>query len=621
MDGRLPEAGEKTGALPAPYGAGQDQTGPTPYPADPSPAGAFERRDRQAIMREPLPPAPFDEKGRAVQRDELAPITPGNAPALAGQSSNKPSNQLSNELSVELSNELWRGLTAGDIEALFASLEIPPRSPALHRLWMRLITTDTGTVPGAGQDGHMTALRAEALDRSGAPEAALELLSRQPSGSAGPVAQLISARIDIGLKNRDRGCETAKSLAGFLAGSLAGSNADSPKRLEAEAIVLAGYCAAAAGNPAGAGIAAELARDNGLDGASGPDILDAIALGAKPDIPKGRKITLADYRMLELAGGVDRQALIPNASPGLLAVLAGAADGDPASRLAAGEAAAALNALSPADLAEIYRANAPNVRLDGQDTGSAESHSNDVAPRRAALFKAIETERTPQRKVRLIRSFLDSARHAGFYWPALVAMAEPASTLAPTPEIGWFAETAIEIALAAGDWQRVRLWAGTGGSTNSPSDSGLGHWIALVDIADPAPSSGQGANLTSVERMALDGRFDPVLLHRLATVLDALDMHIPVPLWQAASRTEQPATGHLPETGVLSALLEASKKKEFGHTVLLAMKTLGPSGAEGAHMIALGDSIRALKRAGLEADARSVGLEALFASWPRSASY
>ena len=35
-------------------------------------------------------------------------------------------------------------------------------------------------------------------------------------------------------------------------------------------------------------------------------------------------------------------------------------------------------------------------------------------------------------------------------------------------------------------------------------------------------------------------------------------------------------------------------------------------------MIALGDAIRALKRAGLEADARRLGFEALFAGWPRA---
>ena len=36
-------------------------------------------------------------------------------------------------------------------------------------------------------------------------------------------------------------------------------------------------------------------------------------------------------------------------------------------------------------------------------------------------------------------------------------------------------------------------------------------------------------------------------------------------------------------------------------------------------MLALGDSIRALKLAGLEEDARRLGFEALFAAWPRGA--
>lgn len=116
------------------------------------------------------------------------------------------------------------------------------------------------------------------------------------------------------------------------------------------------------------------------------------------------------------------------------------------------------------------------------------------------------------------------------------------------------------------------------------------------------------------------GRLDATLLHRLATVLDALEYNVPIPLWEAASRTPQPAGGFLPATGVLTELQDAAKKREFGRTVLLAMQTLGPNGAEGAHMIALGDSIRALRRAGLETDARGLGFEALFASWPRAIS-
>jgi hypothetical protein len=50
--------------------------------------------------------------------------------------------------------------------------------------------------------------------------------------------------------------------------------------------------------------------------------------------------------------------------------------------------------------------------------------------------------------------------------------------------------------------------------------------------------------------------------------------------------------------------------------VLIAASVLGPRGAKGAHLIALGDALRALKRVGLDAEARRLGFEALYAHWP-----
>jgi len=55
---------------------------------------------------------------------------------------------------------------------------------------------------------------------------------------------------------------------------------------------------------------------------------------------------------------------------------------------------------------------------------------------------------------------------------------------------------------------------------------------------------------------------------------------------------------------------------EVGRTVLIAASVLGPKGAKGAHLIALGDALRALKRVGLDAEARRLGFEALYAHWP-----
>jgi hypothetical protein len=231
--------------------------------------------------------------------------------------------------------------------------------------------------------------------------------------------------------------------------------------------------------------------------------------------------------------------------------------------------------------------------------------------------------------VRLIRAFLDDSRRAGLYLPALEMSVKPVESLQPVPEIGWFAETAIEVLLAARKYDRVRTWASFGGgldrpgtpSGTSPAGGAFSHWLALADIADPAlPKQERGVYLPAVEEQALRGRFSPDQLHRLATVLDALDYNVPMRLWEAASRTPQPSTGHLPPTGVLTDLQDASKKKEFGRTVLLAMDALGSHGAEGAHMIALGDAIRALRRAGLDADARRLGFEAVLASWPRTAT-
>ncbi len=72
---------------------------------------------------------------------------------------------------------------------------------------------------------------------------------------------------------------------------------------------------------------------------------------------------------------------------------------------------------------------------------------------------------------------------------------------------------------------------------------------------------------------------------------------------------------------MLSELAEASKKKEYGRTVVLAMRTLGAEGAEGAHIIALGDTVRALKRAGLEREAKLLALEGVFSIWPRTAGH
>lgn len=524
-----------------------------------------------------------DAGGSAVERGDLAPV-------LAPDGSGLP-------------YELWRGLDVATLERLTSEIDIPPRSPALHTLWLRLITSNVTPPDGGVTDQQFLALRIEILYRSGLLDEASRLVGGQPPGD--PAVAVLAARNEIGLNAKARGCETAKA-AGAAPARL-------PKPIRADAALISGYCAAIAGDAAGAGLAAEMAREDGVRQGPGLAALDALSLGGKPQVAADEPLSLLDYRLIEAAGGsVSAEQLRKQASPGLLAAIALDTQAGADERLAAAEAAADVNAVTPQQLADIYRARGAGEAVASDAGGS------DTPQRRAALFAAIENEHTPQKKVRLIRSFLDEAHRAGFYLTALHMVAPASDTIFAAPEIGWYAETSIEVALVAGNYAKAREWATFGAASNGAAGS-LSHWLALIDIAEGANTNGED-DLRHVEELAVRGRMDATLLHRLATVLDALDYNVPIPLWEAASRTPQPTGGFLPETGVLTELQNAAKKREFGRTVLLAMKTLGPKGAEGAHMIALGDSIRALRRAGLEADARALGFEALFAGWPRAIS-
>lgn len=596
------------------YPPRSDDARPLDQSAEPSQRGSGQlephdpRRGGQARERghggEPAPrfapvPAvdglPASSGARAVERGELTPVMATDGSALP--------------------YELWRGLDISQIEQLIATLKIPPRSPALADLWRRLIIADVAAPAGGESHAHFEALRLEALYRSGMLAEIREALAQRKGQETSPLVAMLRARSEIGLGRREAGCDIAKGL-GNIRGEI-------PKSLRGEAIMVSGYCAAASGNAPAAGLLAGLAREEGLPPSPGLAALDAVALGAKTDVsvPKGGHLSLIDYRILDLAGATPpAQDIAGVATPALLSAIVIDATAAPDVKLVAAEAAARINAVQPDALADVYRSAsgkmaAPDTPIDAAPGG------RETPQRRAVLFASAEAERTPFKKVRLIRSFLDSARRDGLYAQALVMAAKLTAELGLVPEIGWFAETAIEANLAAGDFQRARMWAKFAKSLDSGrGGANLDHWQALIDIADADFPDGRGKNLASVERMALSGRFSSELLHRLATVLDALEYNVPIPLWEAASRTPQPTAGHLPATGILTQLQDAAKKREFARTVLLTMQTLGTEGADRAHMIALGDAIRALKRAGLEKDARRLGYEALIAGWPHATS-
>ena len=239
---------------------------------------------------------------------------------------------------------------------------------------------------------------------------------------------------------------------------------------------------------------------------------------------------------------------------------------------------------------------------------------------RAAMFKDAEQIANPQRRTRALRALVDSARNDKLLMPVLAAMQPLIDEIRPAPEISWFALTAIEASLVAGDYDGILPWLALARSSDRVFEEPLHHWRILADVANPNTPIGR-TDLYALEEMVARRRISGPVLRRLTSVLDALDYNVPIPVWDAANRAPQSDAGKLPPTGILSDLLEASKQRQSAKTAFLAMRAVGDFSASDAHLIALGDSIRALRKAGFVREAKRLAFEAVFASWPRPRGY
>ncbi len=368
-----------------------------------------------------------------VMRDAIpVPVETGDlAPVMSSDGSGLP-------------YELWRGLDISGIEGLISELQIPPRSPALHNLWKRLITSGVTPPAGDSENKKFSALRLEALYRSGlAADAAREL--EKQDAAADPVTAALASRNAFANADPAKGCGIAAKAVGL--------KGDVPKRIKGEAILISGYCAAAAGDLPGAGLAAELAREEGVPVSPGLESLDALSIKAKPKLTPAETYSVIDYYLMDMAG-VGGELPADKAEPALLVTIANDANAKLPVRLAAAELAARLNALPPDHLAALYASGPVPQNADALLAGGQTSSTR----RRADLFKAAEGEKTPMKKTRLIRALIDDAKRSGLPFQTMQMLARATAAINPQPEIGWFAETAAEIGLASGDFALTRKW-------------------------------------------------------------------------------------------------------------------------------------------------------------------
>jgi hypothetical protein len=536
---------------------------------------------RAQIERHELPPlsgvdAAAPEPGGAVGQpvpgmQPIAPAAPDANPFANGSGLAQPSSPLP--------GDLWRGLQNETLQKLLAAAPLPSPSPVLAAL--------IGRALAARVEGGGTGIRVDALERAGRVEDAVTLLGgAAQAGEPGAAARYAVALFAVG--RDEEACEVS------LDPTTPAAKTDSEAK---RAIFLVpAICAGAKDDKQGAALALQLARDAGIEAPLAFAAIDRFTKTSTKSPPVPKSVDVLDYIFLTLGGSALGPELAAKATPALLFRLARDPNAPPQLRLAAAERAAALNIIDGATLAGAYREAAPKL-------GNAQS----AGALRARLFAALEAAPSIKIRGQSIDALLASGRDAGIEIPLGQALAQASAGLALDPQAAGFAETGVRVAALAGDEQSAWAWVDAGGAP-------LRSWQLLLAASDPlGPRAGE-ALATGVE-IATSGVLPAPLLHRLVTVLDALDYDVPMPLWDAAGKVPQPNDGYLPATGELSALKEAADAGDVGRTVLLVAAALGPKGPAGANLIALGDAVRALKRVGLDQEARRVGFEALYAHW------
>ena len=473
--------------------------------------------------------------------------------------------------------EFWRALDGSALTRLLAQVPIPSASPALASLLARALATNP---EGAGSE---TSVRVAALERAGRVNELIEMLqSPAQANEPGTLAPYALALLAAG--RTEDACAVQLGTA---------QQADSSSKRATFLVPV--YCAAASGDKEGARLALNLARDNGLDVALAAGSIEGRAAGSVGP-PKG--IDVLDYLFLKLGQAANRPDIAAKASPELLFLLTQDDEAGPELRLAAAERAASLNVIDGEALASVYRDAAAKLPKSAQSPAAL----------RAKLFAALEGQTSEKIRADSIDALLASGKGARIEIPMAQAMAQASDGLRQDMQAPSFAEIGVRVAALAGDDQTA--WD----LTESAGDH-VRSWQLLLVTTDPMSEHARTALESGVD-IALKAGLPGPVLQRLVTVLDALGEEVPIPLWELAAKTPQPDDGYLPATGLLSTLKEAADAGQIGRTVLLAASVFGPDGPQGAHLIALGDGLRALKRVGLDAEARRLAFEALYAHWP-----
>lgn len=499
--------------------------------------------------------------------------------------------------------DMWRGATRADVERNLAAMPVATSSPVVNALSRRLLLTSATPPEGEAGGASLLAVRLQRLTAAGRADLAYELGQSARADISAPVS-VARARAALALGRDEEACSEL--------GNIPAGNDPAHDEADAFSTKLSAFCQIRSGNKAAANLTLDLAREEGLDdplffslAAQATDGLKLKAAEPKViDILDARLYLLAKREMPKTAGSI--------AVPAVVKVLAQDETLPTQTRIEAGERAAMIGLIKPAELAALYKL--PTFKPDDLENAKIGKFPAAGALRRAVLYQAIDAEVLPTERIEMIKQMFATGE-AGDVYPATVGVMLPMlSALEPSSALKSLAPVAVRAFLLAGDRAHAQLWYALVTPQGESGGPVIGRdareLSALMRISDP---DGPGP-LTEQIAVQIVGDLNSGVADTQnfgaseAMLFDAFGQPLPQSILDVLGKA--PRSVGAPEA-LLNQLHNAGLRGSVGEVVLLSLVAIGPGGPDRADRQAVAQSVSSLRAVHLDGEARRLATEAL----------
>ena len=539
----------------------------------------------------PLPSPPSGVAPMAVEMNTLRSIDPDSAGTLDPQQGGFPYG-------------MWRDTPRGVIEALIPRLPTDVRSRTARALIQRLLTTAAGVPAPADKadSGAVIAARARQLAAMGAGMAVLDLLDATPARETVPALARTEAEVRLGENDLNGACRVV--AANF--------ERDTDPFWQKTMVL----CQALDGAREKASLGLALLREMGNDDPAYFTLMDGLVNGVPvvlERMPNPSPLTLAAARVAKVPLPND---VVFDDRPAILRTVATSPYADIATRLEAAERAESAGALDVETLRRIYA----SVEFDAAELAGPITTAETVrgSRARALLYRTALTQDVPTARAEVMAQALEMAREDGRF--GLVARVfEPVLLrIPPSTDLTWFAPDAVRAMLILGSENGLQAWLEllrNGAKYDAEMEkvlAGLRPVLFLAGLeADP---NADGASVLADwwKTVGAQGASTGKVTLLLAT-FEAFSGPLPGKLWEPLLADADRQTVAFPQPALWFRLASAATEGRLGETVALSLIVLGGGGLADVEPVTFSRVLADLRKIGLDAEARSLAVEAALA--------